>query len=269
MASLVSRRTPLGDLSNSMKAVASRIPHDTSKMKSISKAPGKWQTAGRKPLSDISNSRKPETKKQSFNAKKLPVLTEESDQTSAIAGEKCLHNHQECVKAQTRAMDIKERIAWMKMLGALGILQAWCLLAPAAFDNTVEGLVLDHGSRHPDMKRRAENCFILTCNVSLEYEKSEINAGFFYSNAEQREAMVAAEKAFVLVQTTILWLINQKGIDPPSLDLLARAGGLNVTTMIDFVCWKYYERGNDSGIISYPPRGCNCKPWDKKGKAFN
>jgi chaperonin GroEL (HSP60 family) len=35
----------------------------------------------------------------------------------------------------------------------------------------VEGLVLDHGSRHPDMKRRAENCFILTCNVSLEYEK--------------------------------------------------------------------------------------------------
>ncbi|KAJ6364838.1 hypothetical protein OIU76_029748 [Salix suchowensis] len=88
MASLVSRRTPLGDLSNSMKAVASLIPHDASKMKSISKAPGKWQTAGRKPLSDISNSRKPETKKQSFNAKKLPVLTEESDQTSAIAGER-------------------------------------------------------------------------------------------------------------------------------------------------------------------------------------
>ncbi|KAJ6397241.1 hypothetical protein OIU84_016995 [Salix udensis] len=58
----------------------------------------------------------------------------------------------------------------------------------------VEGLVLDHGSRHPDMKRRAKNCFILTCNVSLEYEKSEINAGFFYSNAEQREAMVAAER---------------------------------------------------------------------------
>uniref|UniRef100_A0A6N2M4P9 Uncharacterized protein n=1 Tax=Salix viminalis TaxID=40686 RepID=A0A6N2M4P9_SALVM len=108
MASLVSRRTPLGDLSNSMKAVASRIPHDASKMKIISKAPGKWQTAGRKPLSDISNSRKPETKKQSFNAKTLPVLTEESDQTSAIAEEKCLHNHQECVKAQTRAMDINE-----------------------------------------------------------------------------------------------------------------------------------------------------------------
>ncbi|TQD78557.1 hypothetical protein C1H46_035881 [Malus baccata] len=35
----------------------------------------------------------------------------------------------------------------------------------------VEGLVLDHGSRHPDMKRRAENCYILTSNVSLEYDK--------------------------------------------------------------------------------------------------
>uniref|UniRef100_A0A6N2MUW4 T-complex protein 1 subunit zeta n=1 Tax=Salix viminalis TaxID=40686 RepID=A0A6N2MUW4_SALVM len=87
-----------------------------------------------------------------------------------------------------------------------------------SMDEDVEGLVLDHGSRHPDMKRRAENCFILTCNVSLEYEKSEINAGFFYSNAEQREAMVCSgtDNNFVV--------INQKGIDPPSLDLLARAG---------------------------------------------
>ncbi|GJM92895.1 hypothetical protein PR202_ga09401 [Eleusine coracana subsp. coracana] len=67
----------------------------------------------------------------------------------------------------------------------------------------VEGLVLDHGSRHPDMKRRAENCYILTCNVSLEYEKRCITSqihfflrydGFFYSNAEQREKMVAAER---------------------------------------------------------------------------
>ncbi|PHT54732.1 hypothetical protein CQW23_03218 [Capsicum baccatum] len=40
----------------------------------------------------------------------------------------------------------------------------------------VEGLVLDHGSRHPDMKRRAENCYILTCNVSLEYEKRPVIA---------------------------------------------------------------------------------------------
>ncbi|CAN1241098.1 T-complex protein 1 subunit zeta 1 [Linum perenne] len=103
----------------------------------------------------------------------------------------------------------------------------------------VEGLVLDHGSRHPDMKRRAENCFILTCNVSLEYDKSEINAGFFYSNAEQREAMVGAErrqvdervKKIIELKNKLcsgndknFVVINQKGIDPPSLDLLARAG---------------------------------------------
>jgi len=103
----------------------------------------------------------------------------------------------------------------------------------------IEGLVLDHGSRHPDMKRRAENCYILTCNVSLEYEKSEINAGFFYSNAEQREKMVAAErrqvdervKRIIELKSKVcvggdknFVVINQKGIDPPSLDLLARAG---------------------------------------------
>lgn len=33
------------------------------------------------------------------------------------------------------------------------------------------GLVLDHGSRHPDMPRKVENAYILTCNVSMEYEK--------------------------------------------------------------------------------------------------
>ncbi|KAI3499160.1 hypothetical protein L1887_34953 [Cichorium endivia] len=45
--------------------------------------------------------------------------------------------------------------------------------------------------------RRAENYYILTCNVSLEYEKSEINVGFFYSNVEQREEMVAVAWVFV------------------------------------------------------------------------
>lgn len=36
----------------------------------------------------------------------------------------------------------------------------------------VKGLVMDHGSRHPDMPKRLENAFIFTCNVSLEYEKT-------------------------------------------------------------------------------------------------
>lgn len=103
----------------------------------------------------------------------------------------------------------------------------------------VEGLVLDHGARHPDMKKRAENCYVLTCNVSLEYEKSEINAGFFYHDAEQREKMVAAERRSVDERVLKIIdlkkkvcegtgnnfvVINQKGIDPISLDLLAREG---------------------------------------------
>ena len=38
----------------------------------------------------------------------------------------------------------------------------------------VRGLVLDHGARHPDMPKRVENAFILTLNVSLEYEKTYV-----------------------------------------------------------------------------------------------
>lgn len=29
----------------------------------------------------------------------------------------------------------------------------------------VRGLVLDHGSRHPDMPKRLEKCHILSCNI--------------------------------------------------------------------------------------------------------
>lgn len=36
----------------------------------------------------------------------------------------------------------------------------------------IRGLVLDHGARHVDMPKRVENCFVLTLNVSLEYEKT-------------------------------------------------------------------------------------------------
>jgi T-complex protein 1 subunit zeta len=35
----------------------------------------------------------------------------------------------------------------------------------------VKGIVMDHGARHPDMKKSVTDAFILTCNVSLEYEK--------------------------------------------------------------------------------------------------
>lgn len=48
----------------------------------------------------------------------------------------------------------------------------------------IKGLVLDHGARHPDMPTRLENCYIMTLNVSLEYEKTEVHSGFFWSNAD-------------------------------------------------------------------------------------
>eukprot|EP00955_Chlamydomonas_euryale_P100108 365259-Chlamydomonas_euryale.AAC.14 len=51
-------------------------------------------------------------------------------------------------------------------------------------------------ARLPGMPKRLENCFVLTANVSLEYEKSEVNSGFFYSNADQREKLVAAEREY-------------------------------------------------------------------------
>lgn len=104
----------------------------------------------------------------------------------------------------------------------------------------IRGLALDHGARHPDMPKRVENAYILTLNVSLEYEKSEINSGFFYSSAEQRDKLVESERRFVdaklkkIVElkkevcgndpTKNFVIINQKGIDPLSLDVLAKNG---------------------------------------------
>merc|ERR1711871_469485 len=91
-----------------------------------------------------------------------------------------------------------------------------------------------------DMPKKSENCYILTLNVSLEYEKSEVNAGFFYSSAEQRDKLVDSERRFTdeKVRKIIelkkkvcteenkksFVIINQKGIDPPSLEMLAHEG---------------------------------------------
>lgn len=61
----------------------------------------------------------------------------------------------------------------------------------------VKGVVLDHGARHPDMPKSVKNAHILTCNISMEYEKSEVNSGFFYKTAEDREKFVAAEREFI------------------------------------------------------------------------
>ncbi|KAB0374917.1 hypothetical protein FD755_013409 [Muntiacus reevesi] len=88
----------------------------------------------------------------------------------------------------------------------------------------IKGLVLNHGARHPDMKKRVEDAYILTCNMSLEYEKTE--------EREKLVKLVKAERKFIedRVKKIIdlkkkvcgdsdkgFVVINQKGIDPFSL----------------------------------------------------
>lgn len=103
----------------------------------------------------------------------------------------------------------------------------------------VRGMVMDHGARHPDMPKRVENAYILTLNVSLEYEKTEVNSSFFYSSAEQREKLIESERRhcdekcrkIVEFKKKVcdgtnkgFVIINQKGIDPLSLDILCKNG---------------------------------------------
>jgi len=100
----------------------------------------------------------------------------------------------------------------------------------------INGIVMDHGTRHPEMPTYLENCKILTCNVSFEYEKAEVSTGFFYSSAEEREKLVESERQFtdekvkqvidfkrrVCKEGESFVIINQKGIDPLSLDMFAK-----------------------------------------------
>jgi len=89
------------------------------------------------------------------------------------------------------------------------------------------------------MPKKLDNCFILTCNASLEYEKSEINANVMYNTAADRQKMIEAERKWVddRVRKVIelkrkvcdtpdkhFVVINQKGIDPLALDMLAKEG---------------------------------------------
>jgi T-complex protein 1 subunit zeta len=101
----------------------------------------------------------------------------------------------------------------------------------------IRGLVLDHGGRQTDLPTSHKDCYILNLNVSLEYEKTEVHSGFFWSNAEQRQKLIESERQFTddkvmkIVELKerlcagndkSFIIINQKGIDPPSLEILAR-----------------------------------------------
>lgn len=102
----------------------------------------------------------------------------------------------------------------------------------------IDGLVLDHGGRHHSMPESLENVCVLVTNMSMEYEKPEINAEFFYSSPEQREQLYKTERDFILQKTRkivdfaeelkkqgkSLVVINEKGIDQYSQELLGEAG---------------------------------------------
>lgn len=106
----------------------------------------------------------------------------------------------------------------------------------------VRGLVTDHAGRHPRMPSRLEKCHILICNIELEYQKTEVQANFVFSTAEERERFVIKEREVVDARVRKIVdlkrqvcqpgenfvVFNQGGIDPISLDMLANDGILGL-----------------------------------------
>lgn len=57
---------------------------------------------------------------------------------------------------------------------------------------------MDHGWRHQEMKCSSfKNCYTLTINVSLEFEKAEVNSEYFYKNAEEKVKQAEREREYV------------------------------------------------------------------------
>jgi T-complex protein 1 subunit zeta len=99
-------------------------------------------------------------------------------------------------------------------------------------------------------KRR--ECHCPNCSNQPNVRYSEVNSGFFYSSAEQREKLIESERKFIddRLRKIIAFknavcdrelgkdgqasdskekekkfvIVNQKGIDPMSLDVLAKNG---------------------------------------------
>jgi len=102
----------------------------------------------------------------------------------------------------------------------------------------VKGLVLDHGTRHPRMPHTLRNVHVLTCNISMEFEKTTVDSEIIYGNAAQREKMVNAERKFTDMRVKKIialkrevckegegfLVVNMKGIDPVALDMFANEG---------------------------------------------
>ncbi|CAJ1977017.1 unnamed protein product [Sphenostylis stenocarpa] len=123
-------RKPLGDLSNASNLInqfdgkkalntgkpsANQAPklHKSKNIESdkiiVRKASEKSLTGGRKALSDISNSGKPQVPAiKNKNTLKSSSLIEESFPPSAIAEEQILHDHKKCMKSQFETADVQQ-----------------------------------------------------------------------------------------------------------------------------------------------------------------
>lgn len=114
----------------------------------------------------------------------------------------------------------------------------------------IKGIVMDHGGRHRGMPQKLTDCFVLTCNVSFEYEKSELAGTLVYDNAQRKAQMAKSERKWVEDRVAKIielkrkvcgpgpqtaedgtsngrpgfLLITQKGIDLPSLEAFAAEG---------------------------------------------
>jgi T-complex protein 1 subunit zeta len=98
----------------------------------------------------------------------------------------------------------------------------------------VKGLVIDQAFRHELMPKNMKNVRVLVINVSLEAENTVVNTIIHVANADERERMTIAERKFVdsklrtLVEFRSLFsgdflLVNGRGIDGPSMDMLSHA----------------------------------------------
>lgn len=101
----------------------------------------------------------------------------------------------------------------------------------------VKGLVLDHGGRHLMMPKRITNAGVLLLNVSLEFEKTEINSSIVFKTAQQKEKLAESERELVSSRTRAIIeffktckqfssfiVVNLKGIEPLALEMFANAG---------------------------------------------
>jgi len=104
----------------------------------------------------------------------------------------------------------------------------------------IKGLVLDHGGRDYNMPGKVENAYILTCNISLEPEKPTNVTQVLIKDGQDRERLLEMERKFIDQRVAKIIelkrevcgeednkgfvIINEKGIDPGCLSMLANEG---------------------------------------------